>query len=124
MAYDKKKIEAKCIEAIRKHKIAFFSYLAPYVEPTMATLYLWEFEKLDTIKKELEFNRISRKHKLIKGWEESDNPTLQVAAFKLLADENELERLSVTTTRGSVDVGLTWNETKTYAAKPETDISH
>ena len=39
-------------------------------------------------------DKISSKIKLVNKWEDSDNPTLQIAAFKLMAEQEELQALS------------------------------
>ena len=94
MAYDKAELEAKAIEVIKKEKLTFFTDLQIYLEPSLATLYNLELEKLETIKRELAINRLSKKKKMRHKWEDSDNPGLQIAAYKLYADEDELIRLT------------------------------
>ena len=93
MAYDKEKIKSECIRVIREENITFFTELALYIEPTMATLYLWEFEKLEEIKAEIAKNRMKSKKKMRQKWEDSDSAPLQIAAYKLYADKEELESL-------------------------------
>jgi len=95
MAYDKAEIENLALKAIKKHKIAKVAYLIPYLPCSTSTFYDLNLEKSEGIKEALYKNRIERKQKLIDKWEESDNPTLSIASFKLLADDDELERLNV-----------------------------
>lgn len=56
-------------------------------------------DKTDTIKKEieelLELNRLRAKEDLRRRFIASDNPILQLASYKLLADEDEIERLTI-----------------------------
>lgn len=97
MAYDKKKIYNDVINAIKKHKLKHFAYIQAYVGPCTERLY--EFFPIDSnesnaIKRELELNKINAKVKMRNKWEESDNPTLQIAAFKLIATEEEQQALS------------------------------
>jgi hypothetical protein len=94
MAYDKETIEKEAIEVIRKEKLTFFTDLQIYLEASLATLYNHELEKLESIKRELAINRLSKKKKLRGKWEDSDNPALQIAAYKLMADEDELVKLT------------------------------
>lgn len=94
MAYDKKELEEKALKAIELHKIAKVSYIAPYLPCALSTFYGHELEKSEKIKEALNLQKINRKQKLLKRWEESENATLNIAAFKLLADEDELERLN------------------------------
>jgi hypothetical protein len=49
---------------------------------------------MDNIKSALEKNRVSMKSNMRKKWYKSDNPTLQVALMKLIANEDEAARLS------------------------------
>lgn len=97
MAYDKKQIYEDVIRVIEENKLKHFSYIQGYVEPCTDTLYdifpLKSFES-DTIKKALEQNKINSKIKMVSKWEDSDNPTLQIAAFKLIATEDERKMLS------------------------------
>lgn len=95
MAYDREKVLEQCLKVIEDEKLTFFNDLAIYVEPTMATLYEWEFEKLETVKSALAKNRLSTKKKLRNKWEESDNATLQISAYKLIAEKEELNALTM-----------------------------
>jgi hypothetical protein len=95
MAYDRDKILNKCIEAIKKNKLVFFDEISQYVEPTRSCLYQWEFEKLDVIKEALEDNRVAHKSIMRNRWIQSDQPTLQIAAYKLMASDEEFERLTL-----------------------------
>lgn len=95
MAYDKNKILEDCVSAIRNERLTFFTDLALFVEPAMSTLYEWELEKSEVIKAELSKNRLAAKRKMRAKWEDSDNATLQIAAYKLIADKDELENLTV-----------------------------
>lgn len=99
MAYDKKKIFEEIIKAIKDNKLKHFSHIGNFIEPDIKTLKEWDWDngecsECTTIKKELAFNRISSKIKLVNKWEESDNPTLQIAAFKLIASDEEQKALS------------------------------
>ena len=97
MAYDKKKIYKEVIEAIRFNKLKHFDYIEGFVEPCTKTLYdlfPMESDELHNIKRELSLNKINSKTKMINKWEASDNPTLQIAAFKLIASNEEKQSLS------------------------------
>lgn len=93
--YNREEILEQCIEVIRKEKLTFFNDLAIYVEPTMATLYEWEFEKSEILKSELRKNKLASKKKMRTKWEDSDNATLQIAAYKLIAEKEEIEALTI-----------------------------
>lgn len=99
MAYDKEKVFKDVIKAIKNNKLKHFNHIGNFIEPDIKTIKEWgwqsgECTECTTIKKELAFNKVSSKIKLINKWEDSDNPTLQIAAFKLIADESELQALS------------------------------
>ena len=97
MAYDKEKVFNEVIEAIRENKLKHFDYIEGFVEPTTPTLYQFfplESNEFNTIKRELGLNKIASKNKMRNKWEDSDNPTLQIAAFKLIATDDEQKALS------------------------------
>lgn len=97
MAYNKEEIYNQILSVIETHKIKHFTYLDAYVAPEISTLYLLfplESDEFNTIKRALEKNRITSKQRMTDNWEDSDNPTLQIAAFKLLCSDEERKRLS------------------------------
>ena len=93
--YNKEEITAKCIKVIKTEKLTFFTDLVIYIEPALSTLYEWELEKSEDIKRELSKNKLLSKKKMRCKWEESDNATLQIAAYKLIADKEEIEALTI-----------------------------
>jgi hypothetical protein len=97
MAYNKEKVFEDVIKAIKKNKLKHFNYIEGYVAPSIPTLYEFfplESNEFNTIKRELELNKINSKTKMVNKWEDSDNPTLQIAAFKLIATDDEQKALS------------------------------
>ena len=94
MAYDTEELVNSALKAIKKYKIAKVDYLAPYLPCALRTFYNHKLHELPSIKEALFEQRVARKSNLIKRWEGSENATLNIAAFKLLADEDELERLN------------------------------
>lgn len=125
MAYNREQIEREIIEVIKKEKITFFGDLVVYIAPAMSTLYEWQLEKSEDIKRELAINRINTKKKLRNNWEQSDNATLQLALYKLIGDDDELERLNTNynknKTEHSGEMNMVFNEQKTYEAVNKTD---
>ncbi len=114
--YNREEIKAQCIEVIRDEKLTFFTDLVIYIEPALSTLYEWELEKSEDIKTELAKNKLRSKKKMRCKWEESDNATLQIAAYKLIADKEEIEALTINKVDATVkgEMNMTWNEQKTY----------
>ena len=96
MAYDKEKIIADILKLIPKEEITQFDEITLFVEPSLRTLYEWQLHELQPIKEAINKVKIGSKKKLRKNWKDSDNPTLQIAAFKLMATVEELEALTLT----------------------------
>jgi hypothetical protein len=94
MHYTTEQIEEMALEAIEEHNIAFFDRVQLFIPVTSKTLYNHKIHELQTIKEALEFNKVSRKEKIIQRWEDSDNATLSIAAVKLLLNEEEYNRLA------------------------------
>jgi len=93
MAYNKKDLEDKALKAIKKHNLVFISDIMLYLPCSDATFYNHNLEKLESIKKALEFNKINDKVKLRKKFKTSENPTLQMFYYKLIANNNELSKV-------------------------------
>lgn len=95
MGYDKTDLENKAILAIKKNGLVFFDEIHSRLGVSAATLYNHELEKLETIKESLTQNRISIKQALRKNWtDKTASANLQIAHYKLLADDFELKRLT------------------------------
>ena len=95
MAYRKENMIKQCLEVIEKYKLIWITEISAFVPFDRATFYRHKCDKCDTIKKALEDNRITIKISLRKIWYESNNPTLQLALYKLLATKEEFERINV-----------------------------
>lgn len=94
MAYSTKELEKLALIAIEKHKLRKIEQLICYVPCSRATFYNHKLDELDSIKEALFKVKESKKLKMTDKWENSDNPTLQIAAFKLMADDDELAKLN------------------------------
>lgn len=94
MAYDKAEMEKKALTAIKKHKLVFASDVVTYLPCTEKTYYNLELHQLQSIKAALDEQRVAMKVKLRKRWLESENPTLNVALYKLIGSEEEAHRLN------------------------------
>lgn len=114
MAYNRDEILNLALEAIEKHTIRKISHILPYLPISHQTFYDWEFDKLDIIATKIQSNKIKVKNKMVERWTQSGNPALEIAAFKLLAEEDELE--AVTTTKVKSD------NTHTIQGKPTIAI--
>lgn len=98
MAYDKAEILKQAKEAIEENELTTIAEVLTYIPCSESSLYEteeWKSEVLGPIKKALEVKKTSLKAKMKKEWRKADsNPTLQIAAFKLIADDDEMARLS------------------------------
>jgi hypothetical protein len=123
MAYDRVKLEKQIIEAIEREELTFFSEIVLFVKPALSTLYEMELEKSETIKAALEANKLRQKAKMRKKWVDSDNATLQISAYKLIADNEELEKLTMNKVDASVkgDLNIKWAEIRNYGADDKTN---
>ncbi len=89
------KYEKEILEVIKNENIfCIQDIFAFYKGCTTSTFYNHELEKLETIKRAIEDNKIITKHSLKAKWAESDNPTLQIALFKTICSEEERRQLS------------------------------
>lgn len=95
MAYNKEELEQQILKVIEENELTFFNEISLYVAASRATLYNQEVDKLDTIREALETNRIKQKAAMRKKWRGSDNPALQISAYRLLADEEEMKKLTM-----------------------------
>lgn len=117
--YDRNELVTKVLRVIEEEKLVFFDDIAAFVEPSRATLYNMELHDLDTIKDALDKNKLARKLKMRRNWESLDSAPLQIAAYKLMATDDELEKLNTSYNKNenSGEIAVTWNEVKTYEAK-------
>lgn len=107
MAYDKDEILGKCLKAIEEHKCTTFDEMSLYVEPSRETLYQWELHKSDIIKEAIATQKVIAKSRMKKNWQSQEAaPALQIAAFKLMADEDEFNKLITNKSDVKADVTL------------------
>jgi hypothetical protein len=98
MAYDKNKIFEQAKEAIIKHKLFFVEDIIAFIPCSKQTFYDFfpvDSDELDTLKTLLETNRTELKVSMRSKWYKSNAPALQMALMKLIANPEELRRLSM-----------------------------
>lgn len=88
--------EADLLKVIKDKKIAFFDHCFAFTSFSRATAYNHGLDKLDTIKALIEGNRVTAKNYMLNKWIAGNNPTLQIAAMRLLADSEEHKKLNQT----------------------------
>ena len=99
MAYDKKKIFEQAKEMIVKHKLFFIEDIVaflPISKPTFYDYYKPDSDEFNELKALLETNRTTLKVSMRSKWYTSNAPALQMALMKLIANPEELRRLSMT----------------------------
>jgi len=119
MAYDKKKILKQTHELIEKHGLLFIEdivALLPLRKQTFYDMFPVGSDEMDSVKSALEKNRVSMKSNMRQKWYKSDNPTLQVALMKIIANEDEAARLS-----GNNMVKVETNKMRIVWGNPEQD---
>lgn len=107
MAYDKDEILKKCLEAINEHDLCFFDEISLFVEPTIKTLYDWDFHESEDIKNQLNKNKLAAKRKLKRNWQRDDAaPVLQLAVYKLMSNDEEFSKLTTSKSDVKADVSI------------------
>ena len=91
-----KEYEEQLLKAIKEKKIFFFDHCFAFVPFSRATAYNHELDKVDTIKQALESNRVTAKNYMLNKWVGGDQPTLQIAAMRLLSTSEEHKLLNKT----------------------------
>ena len=94
MRYNTTKLEAAALEAIRKNELVFIRDIMYFLPCARSTFYLHNLHSSDTIQKELSKNKIIIKAKIRRNWFKSKNQKIQLALYRLLANGDELRRLS------------------------------
>lgn len=92
MAYDKAKTDKyknELLNVIKEKKIAFFDHCFAFTSFSRSTAYEHQLDKSDDIKSAIDDNRVKAKNYLLNKWIGSENPTLQLAAFRLLSVSEE-----------------------------------
>ena len=91
--------ETEIVEIIEKENLFFITDIfAHYTGCTRSTFYAHGLDKSDTVMDALDKNKVIVKNKMMSKWANSDNATLQLALFKVLASDEERRCLSLTHT--------------------------
>jgi hypothetical protein len=94
VAYNKEEIIQKALQVIEQENCTRISEVLLFLPISRATFYGWELDKLDQIVEKIEDQKIAIKAKMKKKWYNSDVPALAIAAFKLIAAEDEADALN------------------------------
>ena len=91
------KIFEKAKEVIAKHNLIFIEEIVSYLPISKATFYDYyplESDELNELKTLLEDKAVEIKSGLRKKWRESENPTLQIALYRLTSRDDEHKKLN------------------------------
>jgi hypothetical protein len=105
--------EAELLRVINENGIKFFDHSFGYTTFCRATAYKHGLDKIDAIKDAIDKNKVEAKNKMIGKWVDSDNPTLQIAAYRLMSDTEEHQKLNQSyidhTSKGNT-IKIDWRE--------------
>ena len=104
MAYDREEIYQLALRKIVEEECVTESELKLCLPICHQTWYDWGFDKSDEIKRLIREEKVKIKKKMRRNWRNSDNPTLQIAEFKLISDDDELERLNTQKVNQTINV--------------------
>ena len=96
MAYNNDDLKQQSIEAIEKNNLVFIGDIFAYTGFSKRAFYDHKLHECNDIKSALDKNRINMKVDMRAKWYASDNPTLNIALMKLIADDDEAHRLNGT----------------------------
>lgn len=103
--YNQDEILQQTLQAIKAEKLTDFQDIALFVAPDLSTLYGWKFHEIEAIKNGLAKNKIEAKREMRANWRKADAaPVLQLALYKLMANDEEFGRLSTTKQDVKADV--------------------
>ena len=116
MAYKTSDLEEKALKAITEKKLFFIEDVCSFLPCDKKTFYAHKLHESNSIKEELEKNKVSTKVSMRSKWYESDNATLQVALMKLIGSDAEAHRLNGSRTENKTETSVIWKEEKTYSS--------
>lgn len=102
------KYEAEMLKVIKERKICFFDHIFGFTSFRRSTAYDHGLDKSDTISTAIAQNRVTAKNYMLNKWIMGNNPTLQIAAMRLVADSEEHKKLNQTYvdhTTGGKEIG-------------------
>jgi len=121
MAYKIKELEQQAIKAIKSKKLKTFEDVIAFLPCSKTTFYDLKLNESDSIKKTIFDNRRKAYIAQLDRWlsVKNTNPATQIAAMKLLANEEEAHRLSGTRTEIKHKGGI---ESTLIEWKPAADL--
>lgn len=93
MAYKTNELIKKCLKVIEERKLLFIEQVCVYVGISKQCFYDHKLDENDEIKEAILNNKIRIKHNMQHKFYMSDNPTLQLAFYKLIGTKEERQKL-------------------------------
>jgi hypothetical protein len=108
MAYNTEELYQMALKIIKEKKVRTIEDLASYMPCDRTTFYNHfhtKFDKFNTIKKELEQNKVAFKERLVNMWTSltHTSPATQIFLYKLCANKEEKEAIYDTSIKASID---------------------
>ncbi|MGB4837644.1 MAG: hypothetical protein WBP08_01500 [Saprospiraceae bacterium] len=119
-AKEKQKFINEILDIIEVKNITTIKGIVSYLPMQRATFYNNKFDKMDIIKEAIDSKKVKMKEGMRVKWYNSDNSTLQIALYKLLADKDEFCALTNNVT-SKTEPGLFDDMTRDELIK-ETEI--
>lgn len=101
----------KALKAIKEQTIVFVSDVPALCGISRQTWYDKGLDKVDIIKDAIEENRIKIKGALRRKWYDSENGTVQIALYKLIGTDEEVDRLNGSNVKLSGEINTTTSVT-------------
>lgn len=87
--------EQELVNAVKKHRWVKFGHIDwSVLSFKRSTGYLYQLDKSETVKEAFAQNRVKAVNYMLWKWIESDNPTLQIAAMRIIADDEDRIKLN------------------------------
>lgn len=74
----------------------FIEHIVAFLPCSKKTFYHHNLHESNAIKKAVEGMRVGKKTKMLSNWINSETPSLQIAAMKMISEEHEAHRLNGT----------------------------
>jgi hypothetical protein len=82
------------LKAIEEQECVTIEELSLYLPCSLGTIYSHDLHELKEIKEAINKQKVAVKKKMRRNWRNSENSTLQIAEFKLICSDDELDRLN------------------------------
>jgi hypothetical protein len=106
MHYSKEEMIAKAIKVIDEEDCTAIEEVVMYMPIGKTTFYNYGLNEVNEIKEAIDQKKIQLKKKMRRNWRNSDNATLQIADFKLMANDSELEKLTINKVKSETDLSI------------------